>query len=556
MPTNYTTKTASLRATKADITNAKIKRLKIFDTQSNEYITLTKNDCRAIQNDYDIWSPALKVNSDKTLILTSQYIPDATEWYTDNNSLLSRISKVEKDEAFDSSGNHVCYMQTDKITRSGLVNRKTDGSWTLSTAKRGIFYGASNLTTFNSDLTSLVDGTTMFTSCNSLTGNNENGWFIPLPNLSVAYQMFYGDYNLKGFVSDMPVLTIGARMFYGCSNLFNFQGKLSNLENGAEMFYNCTNLEVLTDTPYCYYDAERNVFKNVINQIDLSNLRFARRMFESCKKIKSFSARLDNLRDGLWMFKNCQLSDWNVSSLPSLVDGWEMFLNNSTLTSFVCDMSELKRASQMFSGCSLLTEFMGDLSSVVYGNGMFDGCKLSPESVANIAFSIPTLKLDDNGNKITNVQTYIEKHGLGGNATSSSFDNNSLGNKMYSFESIGIDCANTEEARTQFAKDAGFDNWADLESEFTNKNWNVTFQNNGVTAQDVTETMSFYTKLVQVDYNPNSEEVQSIPQYVSNDGSTFYNIEWHNDTKGIVKPDFDEYESFTQAITNYGVKSL
>ena len=51
--------------------------------------------------------------------------------------------------------------------------------------------------------------------------------------------MFYGCSNLESFNADLSSLTDGSYMFYGCSNLTSFTSDLSNLTNGKDMFYSC-----------------------------------------------------------------------------------------------------------------------------------------------------------------------------------------------------------------------------------------------------------------------------------------------------------------------------
>ena len=96
-----------------------------------------------------------------------------------------------------------------------LTNDIVDGVWREGlgdlTNGRGMFYNCSNLTSFNSDLSSLWDGSQMFVYCSQLTTFN----------------------------SDLSSLTDGAGMFYWCTNLTSFNADLSSLTNGNRMFGNC-----------------------------------------------------------------------------------------------------------------------------------------------------------------------------------------------------------------------------------------------------------------------------------------------------------------------------
>ena len=74
-----------------------------------------------------------------------------------------------------------------------------------------MFNNCSNLTTFDSDLSSLINGHSMFLYC----------------------------YNLTTFIADLGSLTDGGSMFYNCQNLTNFTSNLSSLTDGAYMFSGC-----------------------------------------------------------------------------------------------------------------------------------------------------------------------------------------------------------------------------------------------------------------------------------------------------------------------------
>ena len=99
-----------------------------------------------------------------------------------------------------------------------------------------MFYECNNLTSFNSDLSSLTNGYGMFYNCNNLTSFNSD-----LSSLTNGNSMFEYCGKLTTFSSDLPSLTNGGSMFLG-ANFDSFNGDLSNLTNGSEMFYECNNL--------------------------------------------------------------------------------------------------------------------------------------------------------------------------------------------------------------------------------------------------------------------------------------------------------------------------
>ena len=97
----------------------------------------------------------------------------------------------------------------------------------------GMFEGCYNLTTFTSDLPSLMDGHSMFNRCDALTTFTSD-----LPSLTNGYYMFYGCDSLKSFSADLSSLTDGTYMFNGCP-LASFSSDLASLKSGYYMFYLC-----------------------------------------------------------------------------------------------------------------------------------------------------------------------------------------------------------------------------------------------------------------------------------------------------------------------------
>ena len=104
-----------------------------------------------------------------------------------------------------------------------------------------MFGGCSSLTTFNSDLSSLTDGSVMFTSCTNLTTftSDSSGSPVNLSSLTNGQGMFSGCSNLTTFNSDLSSLTDGYQMFVYCSNLTTFNSDLSSLTDGFQMFDYC-----------------------------------------------------------------------------------------------------------------------------------------------------------------------------------------------------------------------------------------------------------------------------------------------------------------------------
>ena len=235
----------------------------------------------------------------------------------------------------------------------------------------GMFIKCTNLTTFNSDLSSLTNGNSMFGDCTNLTTFNAD-----LSSLTDSTDMFCYCSKLESITSDLSSLTNSFNMFADCTSLTTFNVVLSSLIYGESMFWGCTNLESFTS--------------------DLSSLTNGSWMFYQCYGLTAFDSNLSSLTDGDNMFDTCtNLTTFN-SDLSSLTEGGAMFFGCSNLESFTSDLSNLTDGDNMFEGCSKLKSFTSDLSSLTYGSYMFYGCSLDSASVKNIAETI---------NDVRNIET-------------------------------------------------------------------------------------------------------------------------------------------------------
>ena len=189
-----------------------------------------------------------------------------------------------------------------------------------------------------------------------------------------------------------------------------------------------------------------------------------------------------------------------------------MFKYCSNLTSFSSDLSSLTNGTTMFCDCSNLTSFSSDLSSLTNGTDMFSYCNLDAQSVANIIHTLPTH--DSNGE---------------------------IG--------IGIGCEDTEPDQLLFAQECDCETWQELLDDFSAKNWTVTFQCTGRPTATYNmrrgETLPIYAKLEEV-----TDENHA--QYISADGSKFYNINYFHSTNGSTEG-YDVFSSLEEAISTYNV---
>ena len=140
---------------------------------------------------------------------------------------------------YDADGNVIGTWDTSKIEVGGIFDTKTmigNGLFcnfdAMTNEERGII-----LSEFDSDLSSLMDGSAMFFGCANLTSFSSD-----LSSLTNGGGMFAGCINLNSFSSNLSSLTDGEDMFLFCSNLTSFSSDLSSLTNGSAMFSWCENL--------------------------------------------------------------------------------------------------------------------------------------------------------------------------------------------------------------------------------------------------------------------------------------------------------------------------
>ena len=190
--------------------------------------------------------------------------------------------RVVNNKLYDVEDNLIGTWDSSKIEVGGTYDLETD-------ITDGLFcnfdnmdmYGGNErglvLSEFNSNLSSLRDGTGMFAGCSQLTT----------------------------FTSNLSSLTIGQEMFERCSNLTTFTSNLSSLTDSYEMFFNCTALTTFSS--------------------DLSSLMYGNYMFEECEFLTSFTSDLSSLTDGRMMFDGCSSLTSFTSNLSSLIGGYCMF---------------------------------------------------------------------------------------------------------------------------------------------------------------------------------------------------------------------------------------
>ena len=279
MATNYTTKTAALRATKADINKLDAKKVLLNGKNILDYISDSEFDSYdtrdpQLKNDeLDIWNTEISLSEEGHIEVKPHvhYIKcnEDTNWenvhegITESQyTILVTAVKVIDNEVLGANDEHIVYWQSNGLT-SGYM----------------MFNGCGNLTTFSSDLSSLTEGVCMFEY------SNLESFTSDLSSLTYSELMFSYNRNLESFTSDLSSLTDGYGMFSNCSQLTSFTSdssgspvNLSSLISSTGMFFNCTNLTSFSS--------------------DLSSLTEGGSMFCDCSNLKSFSSDLSSLTNG------------------------------------------------------------------------------------------------------------------------------------------------------------------------------------------------------------------------------------------------------------------
>ena len=228
------------------------------------------------------------------------------------------------------------------------------------------------------------------------------------------------------------------------------------------------------------------------------------------------------LTNGSYMFSHTALTSFS-GDLSSLTNGSAMFIDTD-LTSFSGDLSSLTNGTSMFYKTSL-TSFSGDLSSLTKGNKMFDSTKLDAPSLANI------------------IHTIKDRTGL-------SAPSNSEGTII-----IGLGIDDTDEARQALAEAIWCKDWAEVNQEFSDKNWTVQWQFNGAPTSAATLDMNttsspIWAKLEEVVADENG----NLPHYsyVSEDGSKYFNLHWYHSSNGN-NEGYDYFGSLLEACGYFGI---
>lgn len=323
------------------------------------------------------------------------------------------------------------------------------------------------------------------------------------------------------FISDLPNLIDGTGMFYD-TGLLKFETKDGNKVN-------LKNLEIGDDMFTVYTPDSHN--SDMLFSIDMPRLKSANMMFYS-----------DNRYDGSRVY---------TGNLDSLESAWDMFgcylgyNDGGNCKEFYSDLPKLKNGSGMVPAGRI---FRGSLPSLVNGYKMFNSisvkCCLDALSVLCIVSSIPDrtglINTDGYPNRWDSESgKYVYDETIGG------------------YIDIGIDCANTEEAKNAFVQEIDYDSWDEMIQEFTDKNWVVRFSFNPQTSSYGMrnigiEEQPIFVKIEEAEENKSKRELRRY-RYTSQDGTKHYNIHWYHTSNGN-NDGYTQFNSLQEAIEHFGLK--
>ena len=255
MAKEYNTRTASLKATIADIRNLDAKQIKLKDKNILDYIKESEfnsydtRDPQLKNDELDIWNTEISLSEEGHIEVKPHVHSVLVDFVTDERTLegitesqittLRTAVNVIDNEVLGENDDHIMYWQTNGLTNGEAIFifsnlNSFNSDLPKLTRGYGMFSNCTNLNSFSSDLSSLTDGAYMLEYCTNLTTFPSD-----LSSLTEGCGMFYSCSNLTSFDSDLSSLTDGEGMFAGCSNLTSFSSVLSSLTNGIDMFQGC-----------------------------------------------------------------------------------------------------------------------------------------------------------------------------------------------------------------------------------------------------------------------------------------------------------------------------
>lgn len=437
---NYTTKTGALKATIADINRLDAKKIALNGKNILDYLSESKtivfDERGETASEKDLWGTTVTTDADGIVSVSHNFVTNPNAYNT--AAWDSSVTKVKNNKAYQGE-NFYCNIQTDMIKDGTYMFRNstnlTSFESDLSSLQNGtaMFYETSNLNTFTTNLDSLTDGSHMFFKSNLI------GFGSSLYNLKKGKSMFARS-KLQSIESDFSSLIDGTYMFYitplhtitadsgfpklekgyymfAQTDLQNFKFNLLNLKDGSFMFSGSdlltfnSNLCNLREGNQMFYYTNLSKFANNLNSLEgaqlmfsctplesfsseLGSLQTATHMFNGCSKLNNFETNnLDNLIRGGDMFKNTAIDEF-VYDLPSLIQGMNMFFVNPMGIEFTYNKLIDGKLTKVTETITLsgLKKFRGSLPSLQCGYNMFACCRLDEDSIMVIADTINDIR--------------------------------------------------------------------------------------------------------------------------------------------------------------------
>lgn len=287
-------------------------------------------------------------------------------------------------------------------------------------------------------------------------------------------------------------------LYYGGFN-YDYPNKSLTIEN----------LNEATTINYCFsYCSLKEV------DIKLSNVISAISSFSSNSYLATFKSNLKSLSNMNYMFSNSkELKLIILGSLENVTTSNGAFRGCISLKSFNYDLPKCVNAGYMFEmdankiDQNVFSQFRGSLPSLQYAGGMFSSCHLDSESLMYIYDGIK-----DWGSSYSRPITF------------------------------GLGCS--EDQKDDFAIEAGFDSFDDMNASFKSKGWNATWQFNGAVGA------STYSMRRQPPIYAKVEETSEEEGRLT-DGTKFYNVSWGHIVNG---EGYDEYGSLQEVYEQYNLK--
>lgn len=252
-----------------------------------------------------------------------------------------------------------------------------------------MFMGCSSLTSFNSSLPSLINGTSMFDLC-KLDATSINSIALGINKTGINGNALHLGIETATLMDSQVKRDLGLILHKGWSV---YIGGTSDFSSTSPKYAGCTTPEKVKskDASYLTNDIVNGVWVEHLPDLTRGCTSTAEGLFKNNNTLTTFTSDLSSLTNGSQMFYSCKSLTTFSSDLKYITTGFAMFHACSGLTSFTSDLSNMLVGDSMFTYCYNLTTFNADLSSLTTGIDMFKNCKLNLQSLKRIANTLPQI---------------------------------------------------------------------------------------------------------------------------------------------------------------------